>query len=229
MRVHPETGERSLLLGHFVKNFVGLKTNESAALFQLLQERVVRLENTLRWAWAPGDLVIWDNRATQHYGIADFGTHKRSVHRVTLAGDVPVSVDGDASRILTGDASHFSVVDTPDRFPRLRRLTHLDRGRNRAQFTFGAFATEENCGTAAHFSNPIRHRSSPAAARRQRQQLQHLPGEFPDLSDRRATVRSEQRRAPMDRTQLPIHLTPETVDAAHDVRDQQVPFPGPRE
>ncbi len=33
----------------------------------------------------------------------------------------------------------------------------------------------------------------------------------------------------MDRTQLPIHLTPETVDAAHDVRDQQVPFPGPRE
>lgn len=31
----------------------------------------------------------------------------------------------------------------------------------------------------------------------------------------------------MDRTQLPIHLTPETVDAAHDVRDQQVPFPGP--
>ncbi len=51
VRVHPETGERSLLLGHFVKNFVGLKTNESAALFQLLQERVVRLENTLRWAW----------------------------------------------------------------------------------------------------------------------------------------------------------------------------------
>ncbi|NKS22766.1 taurine catabolism dioxygenase [Rhodococcus hoagii] len=117
VRVHPETGERSLLLGHFVKNFVGLKTSESAALFQLLQERVVRLENTLRWAWTPGDLVIWDNRATQHYGIADFGTHKRSVHRVTLAGDVPVSVDGVASRILTGDASHFSVVDTPDRFP----------------------------------------------------------------------------------------------------------------
>lgn len=117
VRIHPETGERSLLLGHFVKNFVGLKTNESAALFQLLQERVVRLENTLRWAWTPGDLVIWDNRATQHYGIADFGAHKRSVHRVTLAGDVPVSVDGDSSRILAGDASHFSIVDTPDRFP----------------------------------------------------------------------------------------------------------------
>ncbi|MGW5071843.1 TauD/TfdA dioxygenase family protein [Rhodococcus sp. NPDC004095] len=117
VRVHPETGEKALLVGHFVKNFVGLKTNESAALYQLLQDRIIKLENTLRWAWTPGDLVIWDNRATQHYGIADFGEGKRSVHRVTLAGDVPVSVDGETSRIIEGDASHFSVVDTPDRFP----------------------------------------------------------------------------------------------------------------
>ncbi|MGN5235900.1 TauD/TfdA dioxygenase family protein [Rhodococcus sp. SJ-3] len=117
VRVHPETGEKSLVLGHFVKKFVGLKSSESTALYQLLQERIIKLENTLRWAWTPGDLVIWDNRATQHYGIADYGDHKRSVHRVTVAGDVPVSVDGEASRIITGDASHFSVVDTPDRFP----------------------------------------------------------------------------------------------------------------
>ncbi|NKY49644.1 TauD/TfdA dioxygenase family protein [Nocardia vermiculata] len=117
VRVHPETGEKSLLLGHFVKNFVGLKSSESAALFGLLQERITRLENTLRWAWAPGDLVIWDNRATQHYGIADYGDHKRRVHRVTLAGDIPVSVDGAPSRIRTGDASHFSIVDPAERFP----------------------------------------------------------------------------------------------------------------
>ncbi len=117
VRVHPETGERSLLLGHFVKNFVGLKSSESAALFALLQERITRLDNTLRWAWAPGDVVIWDNRATQHYGISDFGEHKRSVRRVTLAGDVPVSVDNETSRVRTGGASHFSIVDPADHFP----------------------------------------------------------------------------------------------------------------
>lgn len=36
VRVHPETGERSLLLGHFVRRFIGLNTAESSAVFQLL-------------------------------------------------------------------------------------------------------------------------------------------------------------------------------------------------
>ncbi|QCQ93592.1 TauD/TfdA dioxygenase family protein [Rhodococcus sp. SGAir0479] len=117
VRVHPETGERSLLLGHFVKEFVGLKPSETTALFQLLQARITKLENTVRWNWAPGDLAIWDNRNTQHYGIADFGNQVRNIHRVTLAGDVPVDVHGNSSRIRVGDASHFSVVDEPRRLP----------------------------------------------------------------------------------------------------------------
>jgi taurine dioxygenase len=72
VRVHPETGKRVLLLGHFVKRFLGLGSTESAALFQLLQSRITKLENTVRWSWLPGDLAIWDNRATQHYAVADY-------------------------------------------------------------------------------------------------------------------------------------------------------------
>ena len=52
-----------------------------------------RLENTVRWTWSLGDVAIWDKRATQHYGIGDF-TESREMHRVTIDGDVPVSVDG---------------------------------------------------------------------------------------------------------------------------------------
>ncbi|MBM7368136.1 TauD/TfdA dioxygenase family protein [Gordonia hydrophobica] len=111
VRVHPETGERSLLLGHFVKEFPALKPAEFGPLYQLLQNRVTQLENTFRWNWSLGDVAIWDNRATQHYGIADFGGQKRELHRITLAGDVPVSIDGEQSRILKGDASHYSVVE----------------------------------------------------------------------------------------------------------------------
>jgi alpha-ketoglutarate-dependent sulfate ester dioxygenase len=97
VRVHPETGKRVLLLGHFIKQFVGLGPNESATLFNLLQARVIQLENTIRWNWAPGDLAIWDNRATQHYAVADYDDQYRRLNRVTLAGDIPVDIHGQRS------------------------------------------------------------------------------------------------------------------------------------
>jgi alpha-ketoglutarate-dependent taurine dioxygenase len=111
VRVHPETGERSLVLGQFVKSFEGLNGRESAELFNLLQNRVTRLENTIRWTWQTGDVAIWDNRATQHYAVADFGTQPREVRRITVAGDVPVSVDGRRSEDLHGDATAYSTLD----------------------------------------------------------------------------------------------------------------------
>ena len=111
VRVHPETGERALVLGHFVKSFVGLNTAESHALFQLLQARVTKLENTIRWTWAKGDVAVWDNRATQHYAVADFDEQYREVRRITVAGDVPVSIDGRRSRVIQGDASAYSDLD----------------------------------------------------------------------------------------------------------------------
>lgn len=111
VRVHPETGERSLVLGHFVKKFVGLNSSESAALFKVLQDRVTKLENTVRWTWEPGDVAMWDNRATQHYAVADFDTQRREVRRVTVAGDVPRSIDGRSSIVLEGDAAGFSRIE----------------------------------------------------------------------------------------------------------------------
>ncbi|WDD92330.1 TauD/TfdA family dioxygenase [Burkholderia sp. FERM BP-3421] len=94
VRVHPETGEKTLILGHFLKHFVGVTPSGSAHLFELLQGYVTRLENIVRWRWQAGDVAIWDNRATQHYAVNDYGDAHRVVRRVTLAGDVPVSVDG---------------------------------------------------------------------------------------------------------------------------------------
>ena len=101
VHVHPETGERALLLGHFIKRISGLSTAESARIFEILQNRVIRLENTVRWNWQQDDVAIWDNRATQHYAINDYGNQPRVVRRVTVEGAAAVSVDGRRSRTRT--------------------------------------------------------------------------------------------------------------------------------
>ena len=98
VHVHPESGERSLILGHFVKSLVGLSASDSAHIFQVLQSHITRLENTVRWNWKTNDVAIWDNRATQHYAIDDYGAQKRVVRRVTVRGDIPVATDGSRSR-----------------------------------------------------------------------------------------------------------------------------------
>jgi len=100
VRVHPETGERSLLLGGFVRRLNGLSTEASSHIYAVLQSYVTRLENTVRWRWKAGDVAIWDNRATQHYAINDYGDQTRVMRRVTVKGDIPVSVDGRHSQTL---------------------------------------------------------------------------------------------------------------------------------
>jgi taurine dioxygenase len=108
VRVHPETGERAILLGAFTRNIVGRDDSEN--IIELFEKRVTRLENTVRWRWALGDFAIWDNRATQHYAIHDYGDLQRKVHRCTIAGDIPVGVDGRTSAALKGDASTFATA-----------------------------------------------------------------------------------------------------------------------
>jgi alpha-ketoglutarate-dependent sulfate ester dioxygenase len=102
VRVHPETGERTLVAGDFVRNITGLDSHESSVLLDLLQRRITKPENTICWNWAPGDVAIWDNRATQHRAIDDYDGQPRLMHRVTLMGDVPVNVHGERSRVVSG-------------------------------------------------------------------------------------------------------------------------------
>jgi alpha-ketoglutarate-dependent sulfate ester dioxygenase len=97
VRVLHRTGERSLVLGHFVRRFVGYSQSDSNHLFELLQSHVTSLENTVRWRWNAGDVTMWDNTGTQHCAINDYGDQKRVVRRSTIRGEVPVSVDGRTS------------------------------------------------------------------------------------------------------------------------------------
>ncbi|WOH64305.1 TauD/TfdA family dioxygenase [Bradyrhizobium sp. BWA-3-5] len=96
VRVHPETGERALVLGDVVQRFVGIRKYDAQKLFTLFQSHITASENTVRWNWTEGDVVIWDNRATQH-AVNDYGDQHRVVRRATIDGEVPVSIDGRCS------------------------------------------------------------------------------------------------------------------------------------
>ncbi len=100
VRVHPVSGQRSLLLGHFVKSFVGLNKTDSARLYDIFQDHITREENLVRWRWQPGDVAFWDNRATQHRAVADFALQRRTLRRATVNGDVPVAIDGRSSQTV---------------------------------------------------------------------------------------------------------------------------------
>lgn len=109
VRLHPETSERALLLGGFAYRLVGHTTQESTDLIRIFQSYVTSPENTVRWSWRVGDVVIWDNRSTQHYAVPDF-SGRRKVQRVTTSGIAAIGLDGRQSESLKGDATDYYVV-----------------------------------------------------------------------------------------------------------------------
>jgi alpha-ketoglutarate-dependent taurine dioxygenase len=93
VRVHPETGRRSLFVNPgFTSHIVGVSDAESRHLLDLFYAHVTRPEHIVRHRWQPGDVAMWDNRATVHYANRDYGDARRVMHRITLRGDEPVGV-----------------------------------------------------------------------------------------------------------------------------------------
>ncbi len=90
VRTHPETGRNGLFVnGHFTQTILGLSPLESRSLLDLLYRHCERPEYTCRFRWQAGSVAFWDNRATLHYALDDYGTTPRLAHRVTLRGDRP--------------------------------------------------------------------------------------------------------------------------------------------
>jgi taurine dioxygenase len=90
VRTHPETGRKALYVnsGHTLR-FVDMTEAESAPLLEYLYAHQVRPEFTCRFQWEPGSIAFWDNRCALHNPVNDYHGFRRTMHRVTLAGDRP--------------------------------------------------------------------------------------------------------------------------------------------
>jgi taurine dioxygenase len=64
---HPETGHNMIFLGRRHGSYVnGLSLEESEALLNQLWAHCTQPRFWYEHRWAPGDVVVWDNRATLH-------------------------------------------------------------------------------------------------------------------------------------------------------------------
>lgn len=90
VRTHPETGRKALFvnIAHTAR-FKDMTEAESQPLLDFLCQHLTRPEFTCRFAWRPGSIAFWDNRATQHNPVNDYHGFRRLMHRITLAGDRP--------------------------------------------------------------------------------------------------------------------------------------------
>lgn len=85
---HPETDRPVLYVnGAYTARIPQLAPDESDALLRFLCEVPARRPMlTCRIRWAPGTLVFWDNRCTQHHALYDYYPLTRYGRRVALNG-----------------------------------------------------------------------------------------------------------------------------------------------
>ncbi len=90
VRVHPETGRKLLNVNaNWTVSIAGFSEPESDTLLGFLLGHLKNPEFQCRFHWSPGAVAFWDNRAVQHYAVADY-TSRRVMERVTITGDTPV-------------------------------------------------------------------------------------------------------------------------------------------
>jgi taurine dioxygenase len=98
VRVHPESGRKMLNVNaNWTQSIDGLSHAESTALLAFLLDHVKSPEFQVRLHWSEGDVAFWDNRAVQHYAVADY-TSRRVMQRITISGDRPVGPTPGTSR-----------------------------------------------------------------------------------------------------------------------------------
>ncbi|MPY95412.1 MAG: TauD/TfdA family dioxygenase [Acidimicrobiia bacterium] len=87
VKVHPATGRRSLFIGRHAYGIPGLEPDESAKLLDDLLTFACQPPRTYQHSWAPGDLVVWDNRCVLHRARPWDHAEARVMHHTRVAGD----------------------------------------------------------------------------------------------------------------------------------------------
>jgi alpha-ketoglutarate-dependent 2,4-dichlorophenoxyacetate dioxygenase len=89
VRIHPETGRKSLFLSAHAGAIIGWTVPEARSFLRDLTEHATQREFVYAHVWKQYDLVMWDNRATMHRARRFDRNEVRDMRRTTLAGEAP--------------------------------------------------------------------------------------------------------------------------------------------
>lgn len=88
VRVHPVTGKKLIYVNPvFTQKIKDVGREESDALLGLLYRQFQRPDVQARLRWENDTIAVWDNRATQHYAVADYFPQYRLMHRITISAE----------------------------------------------------------------------------------------------------------------------------------------------
>ena len=90
VKVHPETGRKSLVIGRHAHNIPNMDAAESERFLQDLVDFACRPPRVYHHHWMPGDAVVWDNRCLLHQATPWDMTKPRVMWHSRIAGD-PIS------------------------------------------------------------------------------------------------------------------------------------------
>ncbi len=87
VKIHPETGRKCLAVGRHAFGIPGLGEDESERLLEDLAAFATQPPRVYHHKWAPGDAVVWDNRALMHRACPWDMTKPRVMYHSRIAGD----------------------------------------------------------------------------------------------------------------------------------------------
>lgn len=107
IKVHPDTGRKSLYIGRHAYRIPGMKDDEARQLLSELLDFACQPPRIYEHNWQVGDTVIWDNRCVLHRARPYDKTQARVLRHTRIAGEPESEL---ASTMADERADSFEAV-----------------------------------------------------------------------------------------------------------------------
>ncbi len=115
VKIHPETGRKSLYTGRHAYGIPGMDEKASEALLETLLENACQAPRVYTHHWQVGDTVVWDNRCVMHRARPYDPRQARVLRGTRISGDpatelAPTFADPRAAAYVASSSNESSLT-----------------------------------------------------------------------------------------------------------------------